>query len=103
MPTGPPVEKSQTTLPAPGRPLSGSPPQQSASFRQRSPVTWQPLAGWQIARPLGPGAQTRLQQSLQPPHTSPSTPPQRLGPEGGCAQTPTLAPEALVQVALQQS
>jgi hypothetical protein len=56
-----------------------------------------------MVRALGPGAQTRLQQSLHPSHTTPSTPPQRLGPEGGASQVPTLAPTAFVQVELQQS
>ena len=54
-------------------------PQQSASVRQRSPVTWHPLAGWQTRTPVGPnGAQSALQQL--PPHAmtpaSVTTPPQ---------------------------
>jgi hypothetical protein len=59
-------------------------PQQSASVRQRSPVTWQPLAGWHTSRPVGPkGAQRALQQLppqaiapasvTVPPQTVPST------------------------------
>lgn len=35
----------------PGMPAD---PQQSASFVQRSPTTWHPLAGWQIRAPVGP-------------------------------------------------
>jgi hypothetical protein len=56
-----------------------------------------------MVRAVGPGAHTRLQQSLQPSHTTPSTPPQRLGPEGGASHVPTVAPTAFVQVELQQS
>ena len=59
-------------------------PQQSLSVRQRSPVTWQPLAGWHTSRPVGPkGAQRALQQLppqaitpasvTVPPQTVPST------------------------------
>jgi hypothetical protein len=59
-------------------------PQQSESFAQRSPVTWQPLAGWHTRTPVGPkGAQSALQQVppqamtpasvTTPPHTVPST------------------------------
>jgi hypothetical protein len=62
----------------------GCVPQQSESFVQRSPVTWQPLAGWQTRRPVGPkGAQRALQQLppharapasvTMPPQTVPST------------------------------
>jgi hypothetical protein len=44
-------------------------PQQSPSLVQRSPTTWQPLAGWHTRTPVGPyGAHKRLQQ--EPPHTS---------------------------------
>jgi hypothetical protein len=53
--------------------------------------------------PLGPGAQSRLQQLLQPSQTRPSTPPQKVDPVGGTEQVPTLAPVAFVQVELQQS
>ena len=31
-----------------------APPQQSMSVWQRSPTTWQPLAGWQTRTPVGP-------------------------------------------------
>lgn len=49
----------------PGRPAE---PQQSLSCVQRSPTTWQPLAGWQMRTPVGPyGAQSLLQQ--EPPQT----------------------------------
>jgi len=54
-----------------GTPL---PPQQSPSFVHRSPMVWQPVAGWQTSTPVGPhGAHERLQQP--PPHagTPPST------------------------------
>src|SRR5260221_7967897 len=90
-------------LPAPGRPLDGSPPQQSLSVKQRSPVTWQPLAGWQIGMPAGPGAHKRLQQSPQPVQSTPSTLVQYEGPAGGGAQVPTVFPVAIVQSAAQQS
>jgi hypothetical protein len=30
------------------------PPQQSLSWVQRSPATWQPVAGWQTLTPVGP-------------------------------------------------
>jgi hypothetical protein len=56
-----------------------------------------------MLRPLGPGAHTRLQQPVQPSHVWPSTPPQKLGPVGGAAQVPTVAPVALSQVEVQQS
>jgi hypothetical protein len=56
-----------------------------------------------MLRPLGPGAQRRLQQLLQPSQTIPSTPPQKLGPVGGAAHVPTVAPLALVHVEVQQS
>jgi hypothetical protein len=35
----------------PGRPAE---PQQSPSFVQRSPTTWQPVAGWQMSTSVGP-------------------------------------------------
>jgi hypothetical protein len=54
-------------------------------------------------RPLGPGAQSRLQQPLQPSHTMPSTPPQKLGPSGGAAQVPIDAPDAFTHSDVQQS
>jgi hypothetical protein len=48
----------------PGSPFE---PQQSPSCVQRSPTTWQPLAGWQTSTPVGPhGAHARLQHG--PPH-----------------------------------
>ena len=80
------------------------PPQQSVFLRHKSPVTWQPLAGWQILVPLGPkGAHSRLQQSPQPPHTTPSTPEQKVEPVGGELQVPNVLPTAMVQPAVQQS
>jgi hypothetical protein len=103
MPMVLPGSISQMTFPAPGKPDSSSPPQQSLFFRQRSPVTWQPLAGWQMFRPLGPGAQRRLQHSLHPLHTMPSTPLQKLGPSGGSAQIPRVAPSDFTHSAVQQS
>lgn len=54
-----------TAIPEP--PGSPAEPQQSPSLVQRSPTTWQPLAGWHTSTPVGPkGAQARLQQP--PPH-----------------------------------
>ena len=73
IPIFPPGSSWQLPLPAPGKPLFASPPQQSVSLRHKSPVTWQPLAGWQIETPAGPGAQRRLQQSPHPEHSMPST------------------------------
>ena len=80
------------------------PPQQSSLRRHRSPVTWQPLAGWQILTPVGPnGAHSRLQQSPQLPQVMPSTPPQNDGPVGGPSQVPTFLPVAIVHEPVQQS
>jgi hypothetical protein len=48
---------THTTRPAPGRPLLGSPPQQSLLTRHVSPCMWQPDAGWQMLvglLPYGP-------------------------------------------------
>jgi hypothetical protein len=103
MPILPLASKWQLPFPAPGKPLFGSPPQQSLSFRHRSPVTWQPLAGWQIETPEGPGAQRRLQQSPHPEQSMPSTFVQYAGPLGGGAQAPTVCPVAITQFAVQQS
>jgi hypothetical protein len=103
MPIVLPDSITHVTLPAPGKPESGSPPQQSSSRRQRSPSTWQPLAGWQMSRPVGPGAQRRLQQRLQSAHVMPSTPSHRAGPSGTAAQSPTGEPLALTHSAVQQS
>jgi hypothetical protein len=81
----------------PGRPAE---PQQSLSFVQRSPTTWQPLAGWQMRTPVGPyGAQRRLQHAppqagIAPMKTAPSSqsmPSVRLQfaePEGGDEHVP---------------
>jgi hypothetical protein len=104
MPTAAPGSFSQTTLPSPGRPVFGA-PQQSFVSRQRSPFTWQPVAGWQIITPVGPyGAQSRLQQPLQSPHRVPSTPSlQYVAPDGGAPQVPRTLPGAIVQIAEQQS
>jgi hypothetical protein len=102
----------------PGNPAE---PQQSVSLVQRSPTTWQPLAGWHTRTPVGPhGAHARLQHG--PPHAGrppastrttafaalsqscPSTTPQLAGPPGGCApQVPSVAPAAIVHVPVQQS
>jgi hypothetical protein len=76
MPTVAPVLIWQVTNPpfregALGTPM---PPQQSLSFVHRSPMVWQPVAGWQTSTPVGPhGAHERLQQL--PPHVGipPST------------------------------
>ncbi len=92
------------TLPSPGRPVPGA-PQQSLVSRQRSPSTWQPLAGWHTKTPVcAYGAQRRLQQSPQLPQTVPSTPAeQNVGPDGGAAHVPTVLPAAMVHVPLQHS
>jgi hypothetical protein len=78
------------TSPAPRMPvLPGSPPQQSASTRHRSPSTWHPCACWQIATPVGPqGAQRSLQQPPAQPicvgsQSVPSTPVQLVPPALG--------------------
>jgi hypothetical protein len=93
----------QVTLPSPGNPVPG-PPQQSASLRQRSPLTWQPLAGWQTFTPVGPyGAQRRLQQPLQASQTVPSTPSEQYVEPLGVAQVPSVAPAAMLQIPPQQS
>jgi hypothetical protein len=103
----------------PGRPAE---PQQSASCMQRSPTTWQPLAGWQTSAPVGPhGAHARLQQgpphagspellttmppsAAVPPQSWPSTTPQLAGPPGGFApHVPRVAPAATVHSCVQQS
>jgi hypothetical protein len=102
----------------------GSPaePQQSPSWMQRSPTTWQPLTGWQMSTPVGPhGAHARLQQgppqagrpasfrkmppsAAEPLHNCPSTSPQLAGPPGDeAAQVPSACPAAFVQPPVQQS
>jgi hypothetical protein len=103
----------------PGRPVE---PQQSESFVQRSPTTWQPLAGWHTRIPVGPhGAHARLQHGpphagspvalrvippsgVVPPHSWPSTTPQLAGPLGGLAlHVPSVAPTTTLHVPVQQS
>lgn len=66
---------------------------------------WQPLARWQTETPVVPyGAQTRLQQSLHPVQTVPSTPPlQRVLPGIGVSHFPSVAPAATLQTPPQQS
>ncbi len=50
-PSTPPADSSHAPLAA---------PQQSLSWLQTSPTTWQPLAGWQMSIPVGPyGAHRR--------------------------------------------
>jgi hypothetical protein len=49
----------------PGRPDAGSPPQHSVSRTQSSPAGRQPLGGWQMNTPAGPGPQARLQHCEQ--------------------------------------
>jgi len=101
----------------PGRPVE---PQQSPSLMQRSPTTWQPLAGWQTKTPVGPhGAQARLQQAPPqagkppsvlpvplvpaPPQSWPSSSPQLAGPPGAlAAQVPTAWFAAMLHVPVQQ-
>ena len=114
------VMSQVTGFPEP--PGSPADPQQSESAVQRSPTTWQPLAGWQTSTPVGPhGAHARLQHgpphagspaSLRtippsgalPPQSWPSTTPQFAGPPGGLApHVPSVAPAATVQVPVQQS
>jgi hypothetical protein len=107
-------------LPTPVTPSVPPKPQQSESLRQSSPVGRQPLGGWQIKTPLLYGAQARLQQeppqlgtpaSLNetppspptPPHTSPATVHPVVPGALGVPQTPTVAPEALLQTPPQQS
>jgi hypothetical protein len=103
----------------PGNPAE---PQQSLSWVQRSPTTWQPLAGWQTSTPVGPhGAQARLQQAppqlgrpaslnttpppaAMPPQSCPSTRPQLAGPAGADgAHVPSDCPPCVVHVPVQQS
>ena len=96
----------------PGNPAE---PQQSVSVVQRSPTTWQPLAGWQTSAPVGPhGAHARLQHGpphagspasmLAPPQSWPSTTPQLAGPPGGAApHVPSVEPAAIVHAPVQQS
>ena len=104
MPMAWPGAMSQTTLPSPGRPVPAA-PQQSLDLRQRSPLTWHPLAGWQIFTPVvGCGAQRRLQQPLQASQAVPSTPSlQYVAPDGGGAHLPTVAPAGTSQIPPQQS
>jgi hypothetical protein len=92
------------TLPSLGTPDPAA-PQQSLSCRQRSPSMWQPFAGWQILTPvLRYGAHNRLQQSVQAPHTMPSTPPlQKDDPVGGLPHVPSVAPLAMLHVPLQHA
>jgi hypothetical protein len=95
-----------------------SAPQQSELFVQMSPVTLQPLAGWQMLTCVGPnGAHARLQQL--PPHlgspasvtpasvalqSMPSTIPQLAGPPGGFrAHVPSTWLLTLLQRPVQQS
>jgi hypothetical protein len=121
MPSGDiPLFTHVTAIPEPpGRPAE---PQQSESVVQRSPTTWQPLAGWQTLTPVGPqGAHERLQHApphagrpalltavppsaADPPQSWPSTTPQLAGPLGGVApHVPSAAPATLVQTCVQQS
>lgn len=104
-PISAPSARSQALLPAPGSPLSVSPPQQSASYWQISPVTRQPEAGVQMRTPLSPyGAQRRVQQSLQSSQSRPDTPvEQLLAPLGVSPQTPSGASVATSHTPVQQS
>ena len=98
-----------------------TPPQQSASVRQSSPVGWQPLGGWQMKSAPLYGAQARLQQS--PPHAgtpasidvmppsvvaaAPQASPAAVQPvvPGGLVwvQRPMVAPACFVQIPPQHS
>src|SRR5687767_8936030 len=104
-PTAAPSARSQPLLPAPGRPLAASPPQQSASRSQISPVTLQPEAAVQMLVVPSPyGAQRRLQHWLQSPQSRPATPAEQLlAPLGAAPQTPNVAPSATSQTPVQQS
>ena len=102
-PTGEPAWMTHLMSPAPGilPAWVGSPPQQSLSTWQRSPVTWQPEAGWQMWEPEVPnGAHRDEQQPVQPEQSVPST--SQVVP-GTAAQTPAVAPAAFWQMAVQQS
>jgi hypothetical protein len=93
---------TQRMRPAPGTvPIAvESPPQQSLSVWQRSPVTWQPEAGWQIFDVLVPyGAHNELQQPVQPLHTMPST--EQL--DATCAHVPATEPLGTSHAPVQQS
>jgi hypothetical protein len=109
-----------TGIPEP--PGSPAEPQQSLSVTHRSPTTWHPLAGWQTSTPLGPhGAHARLQHGPPhagspasgaapvplvpvPPQSCPSTTPQLAGPDGGeVPQVPSVCPDTMAQVPVQQS
>jgi hypothetical protein len=102
----------------------GSPaePQQSPSFVQRSPTTWQPLAGWHTSTPVGPqGAHARLQHGPPqtgrpasfwtipppgevPPQSCPSCRLQFAGPPGDDdAHVPSVCAAVFVHVPVQQS
>jgi len=98
-----PEASSQETLTPPSVEMVGSPPQQSVSFWHRLLVSLQPLAGWQILTPLGPGAQRRLQQLVQSPQTMPSWVQDPAPVVGSVLQTPAAAPVAFSQYPLQQS
>jgi hypothetical protein len=92
---------THTTNPAPGNPLSTSPPQQSLFTRHASPNEWQPDPGRQTLVALLPyGPHTLLQQVPQPLHNSPSM------VHAGfvmLAQTPTPASATRLQAPVQQS
>lgn len=67
-----PEMRLHVTSPAP-RPVVPTPPQQSVSAWQTSPVMRQPAASWQTLPAPGTGAQTRLQQWVPLVHGSPSS------------------------------
>jgi hypothetical protein len=103
IPSFAPGSMSHVTLPSPGNSEPRA-PQQSLSWEHSSPVTWQPLGGWQMNTPVEPwGAHRLLQQSPQPLHTAPGTPLQFAGPSGGDPQVPTAAPSWTSQMPEQQS
>jgi len=91
--------------PDPGSPAPSSPPQQSVSRTQSSPAGRQPLGGWQMKMPAGPGPQARLQHWAQSfPQIIPAWPSlQRLGPTSSLPQYPTSSPLPITQSPLQQS
>jgi hypothetical protein len=117
-PTGWPGSLLQ--VPTPVCPWTPPKPQQSESVRHSSPVGRQPLGGWQMRTPFLYGAHARLQQlppqlgtpaSLKltppspatPPQTSPATVQPVVPGALGWRQTPTVAPEALLQSPPQHS
>jgi hypothetical protein len=91
---------TQVTRPSPGRPEPVA-PQQSESLKQVSPWMRQPPASWQTEALVAVGAQTRLQQVVQPGQTSPSM--EQLPVVAMAAQVPAVLPDGIEQLPLQHS